>query len=98
MENLNDFKAYLAANFAGEKNNVKNLMKIAGHISLSALEMRKDYGMMRDYYKLVFTLNENDFLGKFLMQDYLKDFFNKFADYYGIEYIDAMMAQFKKAA
>lgn len=96
MENLNDFRNYLANNFAGEKNNVKNLVKIADHISISASGMRKDFAMMRDYYNLVFTLNENDFLNKFLMQDYLKDFFNKFADIYGIEYIDAITEIFAK--
>jgi len=96
MEKLNDFRNYLANNFAGEKNNVKNLVKIANHISLSALEMREDFTMMRDYYNLVFTLNENDFLNKYLMQEYLKDFFNKFAGIYGIEYIDAITDNFAK--
>ncbi len=97
MEKLNDFRNYLATNFAGQKNNVENLLKIADHISLVDHSFREEYGMMMDYYNLVYTLNKSDFTNKYLMGEYLKDFFNRLAIYYGVEYINAIKSHFAKS-
>lgn len=91
---MNEFEIYLR-NFVPKFKNVDNLMKIAAYIQGKDFSFYRRFSEMRKFYFDVYGLDKTCFAFRFVMYDYLKEYFTRFAEIYGLKYIDAIENHFR---
>ena len=90
---LKEFEIYLK-DFVPRYKTVDNLMKIAAYIQGKDFSFYRRFSLMRKYYFEVYGLDKSCFVFRFVMHDYLKEYFTAFAKVYGTEYIDTINEHF----
>ena len=91
---LKEFEIYLR-NFVPKYKTVDNLIKIAAYIQGKDFTFYERFVEIRKYYFEVYGLDKSCFVFRFVMHDYLKEYFTAFAKVYGTEYIDAINKHFR---
>ena len=90
---LKEFETYLK-NFVPKRKNVDNLMKIAAYIQGKDFSFYRRFSLIRKFYYEIYGLDKSCLAFRFVMQDYLKEYFTVFAEVYGTKYIDTINEHF----
>lgn len=90
---LKEFETYLK-NFVPKYKTVDNLIKIAAYIQGKDFSFYRRFSLIRHFYYEIYGLDKSCLAFRFVMQDYLKEYFTVFAEVYGTKYIDTINEHF----